>query len=244
MITKENRIRAYTAETTAADEMVERYMPLVKHIASKFTYNLPAEIEYEDLVAMGLVGLLDALSRFDPARGIKFETFATYRVRGAILNQLNALSWVPRGVREKTRRLERTVSELSDRLGRVPTGEEIRAAAGLSGEQYEKILADSGPVSFVPIDSMTDSEECEPALRSEEDSPERLVESALRVDRVVACIGQLPEKERLTVTLYFYEDLTLKEIGRALGVSESRACQLLSQAMLKIRGLLGPEKDL
>jgi RNA polymerase sigma factor for flagellar operon FliA len=244
MITTENRIHAYTSVREATDDTVERYMPLVRHIASKFTYNLPPMVDYDDLVSIGLVGLLDALSRYDPARGIKFETFATYRVRGAILNQLSALSWVPRGVREKSKKLEKTVAGLSDRLGRMPTGEEISGEAGLTAAQYEKILAETGPVSFIPIDAMSDTEESNLGLSSLLESPELLVEGSLRVERVAACIRQLPEKERLTVTLYFYEDLTLKEIGHIMGVSESRACQLLSQSMIKIRGMIGREGEL
>lgn len=244
MITKERRMRAYAAGTQATDQTVERYMPLVRHIASKFTYNLPPLVDYDDLVSIGLVGLLDAMSRFDSGRGIKFETFATYRIRGAILNQLSALSWIPRGVREKTRKLEKAAAGLSDRLGRLPTGDEIAAEAGLSNEQYEKALSETGPVSFIPIDSMSDGEEASLGLSSTDESPELLAEGALRVERVAACIRQLPEKERLTVTLYFYEDLTLKEIGRIMGVSESRACQLLSQSMIKIRGIIGREGDL
>lgn len=244
MITKEKTVKAYAERPEVTDDMVSRYMPLVKHIASKFSYNLPPAVEYEDLISIGLVGLMDALSRFDPDRGIKFETFATYRVRGTILNQLNALSWIPRGVREKTKKLEKTVTELNDRLGRLPTGDEIAREAGLSSEQYERIVADSGPVSFVPIDTIGEADDGSEGLCSEMESPENLVESTLRVERVAACVKQLPEKERLTVTLYFYEDLTLKEIGRVLGVSESRACQLLSQAMLKVRGMIGAEGDL
>jgi len=244
MITKEKKMRAYAAGTDATDATIDRYMPLVRHIASKFTYNLPPLVDYDDLVSIGLVGLLDALSRFDADRGIKFETFATYRIRGAILNQLSALSWIPRGVREKSRRLEKTVSGLNDRLGRMPTGDEIAEEAGLSSLQYEKILSETGPVSFIPIDSLNDGEEANLGLSSTAESPDFLAEGSLRVERVAACIRQLPEKERLTVTLYFYEDLTLKEIGRVMGVSESRACQLLSQSMIKIRGIIGGEGDL
>ena len=244
MITQENRIHAYTSGLDATDATIERYMPLVRHIASKLTYNLPPLVDYDDLVSIGLVGLLDALSRFDPSRGIKFETFATYRIRGAILNQLNALSWIPRGAREKSRKLEKAVAGLSDRLGRTPTEEEITGEAGLSMEQYEKILAESGPVSFIPIDSLSEMEETNLGLSSVEESPDLLAEGSMRVARVAACIKQLPEKERLTVTLYFYEDLTLKEIGRVMDVSESRACQLLSQSMTKVRGMIGREGDL
>jgi RNA polymerase sigma factor for flagellar operon FliA len=244
MITKEKTVRTYAERAEVTDDMVAKYMPLVKHIASKFSYNLPPAVEYEDLISIGLVGLMDALSRFDPERGIKFETFATYRVRGTILNQLNALSWIPRGVREKSKKLEKTVTELSDKLGRVPTGDEIAVEAGLSSEQYEKIVADSGPVSFVPIDTIGEAEDGSEELCSDMESPEKLVESTLRIERVAACVKQLPEKERITVTLYFYEDLTLKEIGKVLGVSESRACQLLSQAMLKVRGMVGAEGEL
>ncbi len=244
MITMENRIHAYAPGVQATDDTIERYMPLVRHIASKLTYNLPPLVDYDDLVAIGLVGLLDALSRFDPARGIKFETFATYRIRGAILNQLSSLSWIPRGVREKSKKLEKAVAGLSDRLGRAPTGPEISGEACLSMEQYEKILVDSSPVSFIPIDSLSEIEETNLGLSSRDESPDLLAEGSMREERVAACIKKLPEKEQLTVTLYFYEDLTLKEIGRVMGVSESRACQVLSQSMTKIRGMIGCEGDL
>lgn len=238
MITQERKSAVYAGGAAATDELVERHMPLVKHIAAKFMYNLPPSVEYSDLVSMGLVGLLDALSRFDPERGIKFDTFATYRIRGAILNQLDALSWVPRGVRERSKKLDRAAASLADRLGRMPTDEEISAEAGMGAAEYAKALAESAPVSFIPIDADPDLEDRLPELSSVKESPEVLVEQALRVERVASCLKQLPEKERVTVSLYFYDDLTLKEIGRVINVSESRACQLLSQAMTKIRGML------
>lgn len=244
MITKEHKLNVYASGVEATDETMEKYMPLVRHIASKYTYNLPSPVDYDDLVSMGLVGLLDAISRFDPSRGIKFETFATYRVRGTILNQLSALSWIPRSVREKSRKLEKTITELHEKFGRIPTNEEIAGSAGLSISQYEKMLTDTAPVSFIPVYSTDDGDESDPGLYSTSECPAKLAEDALRVNRVASCLKELPEKERLTATLYFYEDMTLKEIGQILGVSESRSCQLLSQAMLKVRAMVGKEGEL
>ncbi len=224
---------------TASDK-VKRYLPLVKHIAGKLSRNLPPVVEYADLVAVGLVGLLDAMSRFDSSRGIKFETYATHRVRGEILNRLNSLSWIPRRVREKAHGLERASIKLQDRLGRVPDEEELARELGLSQREFRKLLSDTGPVSFMSIDEMMTMEEHPGAvpMSLRDENPADEVERRLMREEVVEGLKGLPERERLIVTLYFYEDLTLKEIGQILDISESRSCQLLSQAMGRLRGYM------
>ncbi len=224
-------------------EQLRRYIPLIKRVAGKFSRNLPPSLAYEDLVSIGMVGLLDAMSKFDPTKGAKFETYAVIRIRGAILNHLNSMSWIPRSVREKDKALQRAADDFLQSRGRMPDDDELASKMGLSGEAFTKLLEDVVPVSLLSMDEYLACEEDDERtigdrLVSTDRSPEEIFERNERIETLKATILELPEKERLTVSLYHLEDFNLKEVGEVLRVSESRACQLLSRAVSKLRAAL------
>jgi RNA polymerase sigma factor for flagellar operon FliA len=225
-------------------EQVRRYLPLIKQVAGKFANHLPPNLDYDDLVSMGMVGLLKALDRYDASHGAKFETYAVIRIRGAILNHLNALSWVPRSVRDKERRMKKAVAAFLDREGRAPTEPELILEMGLKEGEMERILEEVAPVSLLSMEEYLgldeDGEQSgEERVCSAERSPEEVYDDEEKVRVLSTAIAGLPEKERQVVSLYYLEDLNLKEAGQVLGVSESRACQLLSRAVITLRALLG-----
>jgi RNA polymerase sigma factor for flagellar operon FliA len=225
-------------------ELVRKHLPLIKHVAAKFATHLPPSLDYDDLVSMGMGGLLKALEQYDPSHGAKFETYAVIRIRGAILNHLNALSWVPRSVREKERRLQKGVAQFYEREGRMPGETELTRELGLSEDEMGQLLEEVAPISLLSMDEyMTldaDGERSgEERLEGADQPPEEILEEDENVRVLSEAIAQLPEKERIIVSLYYLEDLNLKESGKVLGVSESRACQLLSRAVTKLRALLG-----
>ncbi len=236
MLTVEKIKNAYSAGESDRENQIKSYIPLVKSIASKFSYKLPPSVDYDDLVSVGMMGLMEALSRYDETKKAKFQTYAVYRIRGSILNYLQSLSWVPRSVREKAKRMENTISLLNEKLGRMPSESEIMNEAGLTQEEYCKIMEEIVPVCIIPEDSLSDNDI--PSSSAHHLNPENNLDRELKIKIVSEAVKSLPEKERLTVTLYFYEDLTLKEIAQIINVGESRVCQILSCAMSKIKTYL------
>lgn len=232
MITQNTIKQTYTQ----ADEKLKKYIPLVKSIASKLSYILPPGVDYDDLVSVGMVGLYEAISRFDETKNTKFETYARFRIRGAILNFLQSMNWIPRSIKEKAKKVEKTTQTLTEQKGDIPSNEEIASELGWDINEYENYLKNSAPIYFVPIDDI--NEELEIMNRMDFFSPEDSVERDIKIKLVAEAIEKLPEKEKLVVTLYFYEDLNLKDIGNILDLSESRISQLLSSAMNKIKAYL------
>jgi len=225
----------------SGSDKLGRYIPLIKREAGKFSVNLPPSLNYDDLVSTGMIGLLDAISKFDSTRGVKFETYAVIRIRGTILNHLNAMSWIPRSIREKEHALRRAISAFFDCEDRMPNDEETAKQMGLDRRAYEKLLEDIAPLMMISLDQYLEMEDDESIGRSERiaSRSDRLAEDLLsdkeRASTLRRAIIDLPEKERITVSLYYLEDLNLKEVGTVLGVSESRACQLLSKAVTRLR---------
>lgn len=235
----------------ARDQLILRYAPLVKQVAGRVLMGLPANIELDDLHGYGIFGLMDAIEKFEPARGIKFETYASSRIRGAMIDGLRADDWVPRSVRQKARHLERTVGSLEARLGRSATDAEIRAELDLNQDEYNALLSDVRNADLVSLDDLlTHDGDGDTPLRLGhliEDSEAPEPGAAVEVEQVEQLLGEaidaLPERERLVVTMYYYEELTLKEIGLVLGVSESRVSQLHSRSMVRLRGRLARLRD-
>lgn len=224
----------------AKDLILGEYAGLVKQTALRVAIGLPRHVELGDLVGAGVFGLIRAVESFDPEREIKFETYAVHKIRGAILDELRSLDWVPRSVRQKARDLQKTYAELSMRLGRMPYDDEVAEHLGLSITEFEELLNEVAPLTVLSLDEQDGFDEDGPTLSETVADPQAadaLEDIADRERRKVLrdAIAALPEKERVVVSLYHYEELNFKEIGKVLGVTESRVCQIHSKAMLKLR---------
>jgi RNA polymerase sigma factor for flagellar operon FliA len=227
------------------DRLILTYAPLVKYVAGKLGSGLPAHIDDGDLVSYGLLGLISAIDRYDPARDIKFETYAIARIRGAIIDELRALDWVPRSVRARARQIERAIGELEAKFGRAPTDEEISARVGITVEELEDSLTDISRSSIAALDelwsvsgegdqvSLLDTLEDPDSIRP----PEALDEAEVK-ETLADAISRLPDREKLVITLYYFEELTLREIGEVLRVTESRVSQLHTKAVLRLKSRL------
>lgn len=229
-----------TKDPKIKEEIIRRYVPLVKYIVARIGVTLPRGFDEDDLVSVGIMGLLEAIDRFNPDRNVKFETFASLRIKGAIIDELRRLGWTPRTVHDKLKKLEEARLNLFNKLGRDPTDEEIMEYLSLSQREYEKLLEDTKVLTLFPLDSFVELEDEEVSVKEVISDPTQLplgqaIEEEELIEELAKAISTLPEKERLVVTLYYYEGLTLKEIGEVLGVSEARACQLHSSAILKLR---------
>ena len=234
-----------TGDQSARDRLILNYSPLVKYVAGRLGAGLPTHVEESDLVSYGLIGLIGAIERFDPTREIKFETFAISRIRGAIIDELRALDWVPRSVRSRARDIERAIGQLEAQLHRAPTDEEIARKLDITYEELEDSLDEISRSSIIALDELwtvTGTGDQISLIDTLEDpdsiDPQRnLTDIELR-QAIAEAISSLPEREKIVVTLYHYEELTLREIGDVLGVTESRVSQLHTKAILRLRGHL------
>ena len=225
--------------------LVRQYAPLVKYVAGKVAVGMPHNVEFDDLVGYGVFGLFDAIEKFDPDKHVKFKTYAVTRIRGAIFDELRSVDWVPRSVRQKTREVEEAVRRLEASLGRPATDEEIARDLGITVRDLEKLMMKISGTSILSLNdvwytgddndkvSIADSIESPHSL-----NPDVIVEKEEIKRGIVQSIQELPEKEKTVLVLYYYEDLTLKEIGKVLEVTESRVSQLHTKAMLRLRAKL------
>jgi RNA polymerase sigma factor for flagellar operon FliA len=225
------------------EKLILNYLHLVRHVVNRLPVTLPVSIAQEDLVSYGTMGLIEAIERFDISRGLKFETYAVTRIRGSIIDNLRFQDWVPRGVRKRARDLSETMTRLEGRLGRTPTEDEVAAEMGVSKIKLQAILSESNNL-IISLDEQRGSDESSGTSLMElvEDknspSPQAGLEHVEMKSRLASAIGQLPEREKLLIALYYHENMTLKEIGEVIRVSESRVCQLHAQAILRLRGFL------
>jgi RNA polymerase sigma factor for flagellar operon FliA len=234
-----------TRDKALRDRLIVAYSPLVKYVAGRLGSGLPAHVEEADLISYGLIGLMSAIERYDPERDIKFKTYAIARIRGSIIDELRTLDWVPRSVRSRARAIERAIRELEAKLARAPTDPEIAARVGISTEELEESLVDISRSSIAALDELwsTAGEGDQVSLLDMLEDPgsvkpaEALDETEVR-EALAEAIARLPEREKLVVTLYYYEELTLREIGEVLGVTESRVSQLHTKAILRLRSRL------
>ena len=234
-----------TRDQALRDRLILTYAPLVKFVAGRLGATLPAHVDEQDLVSYGLLGLIGAIERFDPDREIKFETYAISRIKGAIIDELRSLDWVPRSVRTRAREIERAIAELERRLHRAPTDEEIAAKVGITTDELENSLSEISRSSMAALDelwspsgggdqiALIDTIEDEDAP-----DPEFSLEQTEMREALGEAIARLPEREKLVVTLYYYEELTLREIGEVIGVTESRVSQLHTKAVLRLKARL------
>ena len=225
-------------------KLITEYAPLIKFIAQKIAVRLPSNIELDDLISSGVIGLMDAIEKYDPSRDNKFKTYAEFRIRGAILDELRAQDWVPRSVRDKAKMLDRTVVDLEVELGRNPTDEEIAAKLQVSMEEFHSLVNQVRPMSVLSIDDSTtfsnvDKKSILNILEGAKINNPLVQLNLKSVKNVVTtAIEELPERQRLVLSLYYYEDLNLKEIGQILRVTESRVSQLHAQAITRLRAKL------
>ncbi|MDN3524844.1 RNA polymerase sigma factor FliA [Halomonas sabkhae] len=230
----------YTAQGKIEQrDLLEEYLPLVRRQALALQVRLPASIELDDLIQAGTEGLLEALGRFDAAQGASFATFASQRIRGAMLDELRSRDWLPRSVRRSARAADEAARRLEQFLGRPPEEAEIAESLGMDLVAYRRLLSDTNSGQLLPFEELM-AEGGESRLRDNEtrDTPFSLLVDEDRRGRLVEAIEALPEREKLLMTLYYQEELNLKEIGAVLGVTESRVCQLHSQAVSRLRSRL------
>jgi RNA polymerase sigma factor FliA len=231
------------------DKLIMEYAPLIKFIAQKIAVRLPAHIELDDLISSGVIGLMDAIEKYDPERDNKFKTYAEFRIRGAILDELRAQDWVPRSVRDKAKLLDRTIVNLEAELGRAPSDEEVAERLKISMDEYFDLVNQVRPVSVLSIDeastfSSVDKMSILNLLEScKINNPFNQLNLKSIKTVVTKAIEDLPERQRLVLSLYYYEDLNLKEIGKVLRVTESRVSQLHAQAITRLRAKLTAHFD-
>jgi RNA polymerase sigma factor FliA len=225
------------------DALINETLPLIKHIAHRVAVRLPNNIEIRDLINAGVIGLLDAIEKFEPERNIKFKTYAEVRIRGAILDSLRNLDWAPRSLRKKSKDLERIYSELTQKLGRPATDEEVSEAMGEDLQDFHALIDQLHGLTIGSFENLNDSEDSENYINYYPDDgtndPYAKFEANELTGLLAEAIEELPEKERLVLSLYYYEEFTMKEIGALLGVNESRVSQLHTKATLRLRGKLG-----
>lgn len=227
------------------DEIILAYTPLVRFVVGRLGIPATSMLDAEDLVSYGMIGLINAVDRYDPARGVRFEAFAMSRIRGAVIDQLRVLNWLPRSAVARVRQIESALANLEQRLGRPAKEQEAAAEVGVSTQRYRQMLLEVGIVVLsldAPLGSLSQDDEVASLGDLLEDArtlgPDEQVERTELMNALIAAIDHLPERERLLLSLYYHEELTMKEISSLMGVSESRICQLHMQAVLRLRTAL------
>jgi len=239
-------VKAYEQEAQRStaqsrDELIVTHLPLVKFLVGRIASQLPPHLDQEDLMSAAVIGLITAAERFDPSRGVQFKTFAEQRIRGTIIDELRSQDWLTRSLRDKFKKLEREFVKLEHRYGRNPTSEEVAKSLEISVDDYHQMLEEIHLLSFVSLDESWEDEDGSPfgLLDILEDkgieNPQSQLMARQMLDSLTEAIEALPEKERLVITFYYYEELNLKEIGAVLDLSESRISQLHSQAIVRLR---------
>lgn len=232
-------------DTRIRDRLVEQYAPLVKYVAGKVAANLPQSVEYDDLVGYGVFGLFDAIEKFDPDKHVKFKTYAVTRIRGAMYDHLREMDWVPRSVRQKAKEIEQAVMVLESKLGRPAADSEIAASMGLDDGEFARLMGKIASTAILSLNDIwnSDSDHEKICIGESIESPRGLnPDSSIEreeIRRVIKqAINELPEKEKKVLVLYYYENLTLREIGQILEVTESRISQLHTKAIIRLRAKL------
>jgi RNA polymerase sigma factor for flagellar operon FliA len=228
------------------EQIVLEHTSLIRYIVNRIAVRLPSHIDLDDLHNTGVIGLMDAIEKYDPDKNCKFKTYAEFRIKGAILDQLRSLDWVPRSVRQKSRRLERAYGEVEQRLGRSASDDEVADSLGLQLDKFHELLNQVRGISLVNLEEIrgTNSDGDRTGTYADiiEDVNSENPFASLKLTEmkqvIALTIQALPEKERLVISLYYYEDLNMKEIGGILGITESRVCQIHTKAVLRLRAKL------
>jgi len=228
------------------DRLIIQYIYLIKYVVGRLRISLPNTISTEDIAGYGVEGLIDAIEKFSPARGVRFETYALLRIRGAIIDRIRSLDWVPRGAQKRFKNIHKAIATLQGKLGRQPNSEEIAKELELPKEKVEASMAEMESNTMISIydkkDASGDSVEIIDTIQDKNsDDPLALLENRDVKNELSRALGSLPERERMLIALYYHENMTLKEIGVALNISESRVCQLHAQAIMKLRKTLSSQ---
>lgn len=234
-----------TKNPSIRDSLIRQYAPLVKYVAGKVAVGMPQNVEFDDLVGYGVFGLFDAIEKFDPDKHVKFKTYAVTRIRGAIFDELRSIDWVPRSVRQKGREIEEAVRKLESTLGRSATDQEVARELGMSDKDFEKAMMRVSGTSILSLNDVwytgddNDKVSIADSIESPQNlNPDTIVEKEEIKRVIVQSIQELPDKEKKVLVLYYYEDLTLKEIGKVLEVTESRVSQLHTKAIMRLKAKL------
>ncbi len=228
---------------TEKEKTIEEFIPIIKHLAYKVSKRFEDDNIIDDLISAGIVGLLEAMEKFDAGKGAKLNTFAYLRIRGAMIDELRSRDWFPRSARAKSKRISEVIRKLENRLGRIPKEEEIAEELNMDVDEYLAMLKDYGNLSVLSIEDLHEisGEDREALMRyvtDEKEDPERCAE-LYEIERILAKeLDRLPERQQLVLSLYYHEDMNMKEIARTLGITEARICQIHSQAVLNLRSLM------
>ena len=227
------------------DKLIVKYIYLIKYVVGRLRMNLPASIATDDIAGYGVEGLIDAIDRFIPSKGVRFETYALLRIRGAIIDRIRSLDWVPRGTQRRYKKIQNTILSLQVKLGRMPTNEEIGVELGIAKEKVESTLAEMEGNTLISLYESRDSGSSSEGLEiidtiRDVNAPDPLSQlETMDVRKELSnALSKLPERERMILALYYHENMTLKEIGETIAISESRVCQLHAQAIMKLRKIL------
>jgi RNA polymerase sigma factor for flagellar operon FliA len=223
-----------TVQSGGIEQQLEEHMPLVKRLAHHLSARLPSSVQIDDLLQAGMIGLLEALNKYDATQGAQFSTYASIRIRGAMLDELRRGDWAPRSVHRKGREVMETINRL-EQQGLGTSDQEIADAMGISMEEYSKVVQDSNMTCFYSIDLLEEETPGGSNIEDERDGPLEMLSDVGFRDALAREIGNLPEREKMMMALYYQEDLNLREIGEVMGVSESRVSQIHGQAMLRLR---------
>ncbi len=230
------------------DRVISEFAPIIRYMAQRLAFRLPPSLDVDDLVNAGVIGLMDALGKYDPLREVQFKTYAEFRIRGAMLDEIRSLDWIPRSVREKIGLVQKAFENLAKRFGRAPSEDEVAKELNMDPEQFDAFFPQATAASLLSLEDLglKDGEErllIESLVDSRAENPLLSLLSKDVRETLVKAIEKLPTKERQVVALYYQEELTMKEIGRVLKITESRVCQLHSQAILRLKGKLAETQD-
>ena len=244
-----------TADPNIRQYLILKYAPLVKYVAGKVVVSMPNNVEFDDLVSYGTFGLLDAIEKFDPFKEVQFKTYAITRIRGSIFDELRTIDWIPRSIRQKAKEIEKTIFELENKLGRTIEDEEVAKEMGISLQEFHTLLSKVSGTSLSSLNDVWHGNNNSNSGGGEESffieilespenlNPDNIIERQEIKKMIIESIQKLPDKEKKVVILYYYEDLTLKEIGEVLEVTESRVSQLHTKAIMRLRGKLSQIKN-
>lgn len=234
-----------TKHRALREEIVKRYLYLVKYVAGRVAIGLPPNVEFNDLVSYGILGLFDAINKYDVSQGNKFETYAVSRIRGSMMDELRKLDWAPRLLRKKAREIEKKCRELEEKLGRLPLDEDLARGLKISVDELNNIYSELNSTTFLSLDEVWQNDDGNKPITRLQTIEDPLLSNQFHYvhqnevrELVANAIDELPEREKLVIVLYYYENLTLREIGEVLNVSESRVCQIHTKVILRLRAHL------
>ena len=245
MSQKSQTLAEVEISTENSEQVIKEYAPMIKYVANRIALRLPPHIEIDDLISVGVLGLIDAIEKFDPSRGAKFKTYAEFRVRGAILDELRSMDWVPRSVRQKASALDGVVQKLQNELGRPPEDDEVAGEMGVSMDELFNTINETKSMPILSLEDLGilkesgEQQSLLDCLAGKGDAdPQTFLRLSELKEIIAKAIDTLPDKERLMISLYYYEELTMKEIGEVLGITESRVSQIHSKAVFRLRSKL------